>query len=233
MLNTDQCYFHSLMPRRRKYSTQELAAVMRRHDGNYASAAEELGITEHNMREHVRKNKQVKALYQVAGEQGHEPNEIECLIRKDPVEPSPSKLIGALKQNGKEVFMEGIESMLNNPKSIEKLKIFENLKGGIGQLMSNALDVTQKIAIRQNMALFEVGEKLRDDISGGQLDPEEEVIRTKLFLQATEQQGKFYDRLLHGLDLMIKMSEKDKVKEKRKPGFRPLKEMQDAEAEED
>jgi hypothetical protein len=65
------------------------------------------------------------------------------------------------------------------------------------------------------------------------LDPEEEILRTKLFLQTTEQQGKFYDRLLHGLDLMIKMSEKDKKQDKRKPGFRPLKEMKNAEAEED
>ena len=122
---------------------------------------------------------------------------------------------------------------LKNPQNVEKLKVFENLKGGVGRLMSNALEVTQKIAIRQNMALFEVGEKLRDDISSGMLDPEEELLRTKLFLQTTEQQGKFYDRLLHGLDLMIKMSEKDKKQDKRKHGFRPLKEMKNAEAEED
>jgi len=32
---------------------------------------------------------------------------------------------------------------------------------------------------------------------------------------------------------MIKMSEKDKKQDKRKPGFRPLKEMKNAEAEED
>jgi hypothetical protein len=129
--------------------------------------------------------------------------------------------------------MNDIEGMLKNPANIEKLKVFDNLKGGIGRLMSNALEVTQKIAIRQNMALFEVGEKLRDDISGGSLDPEEEILKTKLFLQATEQQGKFYDRLLHGLDLMIKMSDKDKKQDKRKPGFRPLKEMSNAEAKED
>ena len=57
--------------------------------------------------------------------------------------------------------MNDIEGMLKNPDNIEKLKVFENLQGGIGRLMSNALEVTQKIAIRQNMALFEVAEKLR------------------------------------------------------------------------
>ncbi len=222
------------MPRRKKYSTEELATAMRRHDGNYADAARELGMTEGNMRERVRKDPRVKSIWQVAGNQGHEPSDVELMVRKDPPpEPDHKEFLGALKENGKEEFMGELETMLRNPDNIEKLKVFQNLKGGIGQLMSNALDVTQKIAIRQNMALFEVGEKLRDDISSGMLDPEEEILRTKLFLQTTEQQGKFYDRLLHGLDLMIKMSEKDKVKEKKKPGFRPLKEMQSAEAKED
>jgi hypothetical protein len=200
---------------------------MRRHDGNYGTAAEELGIAEHNLREKVRRDPKLKALWQVAGEQGHAPSEVELMARSEPPEaPSHKEFLGALKANGKEVFMNDIEGMLKNPANIEKLKVFENLQGGIGRLMSNALEVTQKIAIRQNIALFEVGEKLRDDISGGSLDPEEEILKTKLFLQATEQQGKFYDRLLHGLDLMIKMSDKDNKQDKRKPGFRPLKEMQ-------
>ena len=222
------------MPRRRKYSTDELATLMRKHDGNYGTAAEELGIAEHNLREKVRRDPKLKALWQVAGEQGHAPTEVELMARSEPPEaPSHKEFLGALKANGKEVFMNDIEGMLKNPANIEKLKVFDNLKGGIGRLMSNALEVTQKIAIRQNMALFEVGEKLRDDISGGSLDPEEEILKTKLFLQATEQQGKFYDRLLHGLDLMIKMSDKDKKQDKRKPGFRPIKETSNAEAKEE
>lgn len=222
------------MPRRRKYSFDELATLMRKHDGNYKTAAAELGIGVHNLQEKVRRDPKLKSLWQVAGEKGHAPDEVELMARKEPPKPPDhKKLLGALKENGKEVFQNEIEGMLKNPKNIEKLKVFENLNGGVGRLMSNALEVTQKIAIRQNMALFEVGEKLRDDISGGHLDPEEEILRTKLFLQTTEQQGKFYDRLLHGLDLMIKMSEKDKKEDRRKPGFRPLKEMKpDAETEE-
>lgn len=222
------------MPRRRKYSLDQLATLMRKHEGNYKTASEELGIAEHNLREKVRRHPKLKALWMSAGEQGHAPNDVELMARKDPPpEPDHKHFIGALKESGKEVFMNDIEGMLKNPENVEKLKVFDNLKGGIGRLMSNALEVTQKIAIRQNMALFEVAEKLRDDISGGGLDPEEELLRTKLFLQTTEQQGKFYDRLLHGLDLMIKMSEKDKKQDKRKPGFRPLKEMKNAETEED
>ena len=98
--------------------------------------------------------------------------------------------------------------------------------------MGEALKLTEKIAIRQNMSLFEIAETLRDDIQEGGLEAKEEIIRTRLFMEATEQQKKFYDRILHGLDLMLKMTEHEKGEKKRKPGFRPLKEMQDAENKE-
>ena len=35
-------------------------------------------------------------------------------------------------------------------------------------------------------------------------------------MQTTEQQGKFYDRILHGLDLMLKMTEREKDKKQEK-----------------
>jgi hypothetical protein len=129
--------------------------------------------------------------------------------------------------------MNDIADMLNNPDNVGKLAIFESFDDSVGQLMGEALKLTQKIAIRQNMSLFEIAEKLRDDIQDGGLEAEEEIIRTRLFMQATEQQGKFYDRILHGLDLMLKMTEREKGEKKRKPGFRPLKEMGDAENKED
>ena len=62
------------------------------------------------------------------------------------------------------------------------------------------------------------------------MDPEERVLKTRLFLMATEQQGKFYDRLLKGLDFQLKLhNEKEKGQVKSKPGFRPLKELKDVE----
>lgn len=239
------------MPRRKKWTHDYLARLMKNHDGNLDTACEEAGLSRRNLYEKIRRDKSLAAIYIYAGDEGHEPTDAETISRDTPPsveesfetasnEPPPlpsnpesKKFLQGLKDNGKEVFMNDIEGMIRNPENVGKLKVFEGLQGGVGRLMSNALEVTQKIAIRQNMALFEVAEKLRDDVSGGALDSEEEILRTKLFLQATEQQGKFYDRLLHGLDLMIKLSEKDKKKDKRKPGFRPLKEMNNGEASED
>ena len=74
------------------------------------------------------------------------------------------------------------------------------------------------------MSLFEVTESLKEQLDGDEMDPEERILQTRLFLQATEQQGKFYDRLLKGLEFQLKLAnEKDKRETKKKPGFRPLK----------
>ena len=79
------------------------------------------------------------------------------------------------------------------------------------------------------MGLFEVTEALKDEMGDESMDAEERILKTRLFLQATEQQGKFYDRLLKGLEFQLRLAnEKDKRETKKKPGFRPLKELQDA-----
>ena len=98
--------------------------------------------------------------------------------------------------------------------------------------MAEALRVTQKVNIRQNMSLFEVTEALKDDISNEDMDADERILKTRLFLQATEQQGKFYDRLLKGLEFQLKLAnENDKRETKKKPGFRPLTELEDGKKE--
>tara|TARA_B100000029_G_scaffold258713_1_gene255337 strand:+ start:186 stop:800 length:615 start_codon:yes stop_codon:yes gene_type:complete len=204
---------------------------MAKHNGNYGACAKEVGMNRRAFTERVRRDPKLRAIWITPGDEGHQPTESELLVRKDPPPEPEGELLGALKKNGRDAFMADVESMLKSPDNIEKLKVFKDFDDSVGQLMGEALKVTQKIAIRQNMSLFEVAEKLRDDISDGGLDAEEEVLRTRLFIQATEQQGKFYDRLLHGLDLMLKLTEREKGSKSKKPGFRPLKEMEEVKDE--
>ena len=91
--------------------------------------------------------------------------------------------------------------------------------------MAEALRITQKVNIRQNMTLFEITESMNDDLKEPNMDTEERILMTRVFLQACEQQGKFFDRMLKGLDSMLKLTEKSEKKKKKKPGFMPLKEL--------
>jgi len=222
------------MGRRKELSTEELGSLMHKHNGDYQLVADELGISNKAVQHRVGRDPSLRAIWISAGNGTHQPDEVETLIRKDPPpEPEPKALVNALKENGREVFMRDIEGMLHNPSNAEKLSIFKEFDDSVGSLLGEALKVTQKMAIRQNMSMFEMAEKLRGDILSGSLDTEEEILKTRLFLQTSEQQGKFYDRILHGLDLMLKMTEKEKGTKKRKAGFQPLREMKDAEAKED
>jgi len=82
------------------------------------------------------------------------------------------------------------------------------------------------------MSLFEVTEALKVALDDNQMDPEERILQTRLFLQATEQQGKFYDRLLKGLEFQLKLAnEKDKRETKGKVGFQALKDKKKIEQE--
>ena len=61
------------------------------------------------------------------------------------------------------------------------------------------------------------------------MDEESEIMKTRLYVSCCEQQGKFYDRLLRGLEAMLKMTEKEAGNKKKKAGFQPLSELQKAE----
>lgn len=222
------------MPRSHKIKTDVLAAALKEHDGDYAKVAEHFGTQAKKIRERVYHDPQLYALWVKNGVKEMKPDGIELMERQEEFDDDKgTRLLEALDKNSRFVFNNDLESILSNKDNVEKLKIFEDFDDSIGLLMAEALRVTQKVNIRQNMSLFEVTETLKDQLEVDDMDPEERILQTRLFLQATEQQGKFYDRLLKGLEFQLKLAnEKDKRETKgKKPGFRPLKELQDAKKE--
>ena len=107
---------------------------------------------------------------------------------------------GAILAIGVVSFAGGVDSITEKLLAYSQLKVFDSFDDSVGMLMAEALRITQKVNIRQNMSLFEVTESLKEDLEDLTMEPEERVLKTRLFLMATEQQGKFYDRLLKGLD---------------------------------
>ena len=219
------------MPRSHKIKTDVLGAALKEFDGDYAKTAEHFGVTAKHVRERVYHDDKLYAIWVKNGTRDVKPDSIELMERQsEPDDKDGSRLVSALEKNSREVFNRELEDILSNPENAEKLKIFESFDDSVGMLMAEALRITQKVNIRQNMSLFEVTEALKDDIEQSDMDPEERILKTRLFLQATEQQGKFFDRLLKGLEFQVKLAgEKDKRETKKKPGFRPLKELKDVE----
>jgi len=224
------------MPRTHKIKTDVLVQALKEMDGDYGKVGEHFGVPAKQIRERVYQDPQLRSVWVRHGLKDDKPDGIDVLARgevqKEPDDEKGTRLLDALDKNSRYVFNNDLESILTNPENVEKLKIFEDFDDSVGLLMAEALRVTQKVNIRQNMSLFEVTEALKEDISDDSMDAEERILKTRLFLQATEQQGKFYDRLLKGLEFQLKLAnESDKRETKKKPGFRPLKELEDAEKE--
>jgi len=222
------------MPRSHKIKTDVLAHALKEYGGDYGKVAEHFGTTAKKIRERVYHDPQLYSVWVQNGTKEVKPDAIELLGRDRELDDSNgTRLLETLDKNSRYIFNNELESMLSNEDNVKKLQIFKDFDDSVGLLMAEALRVTQKVNIRQNMGLFEVTEALREEMDDETMDAEERILKTRLFLQATEQQGKFYDRLLKGLEFQLKLaSEKDKRETKKKPGFRPLKELKDAEEEE-
>ena len=216
------------MPKSHKISTEQLGQALKETNGSYKEVAKHFGVREDYVRKRVSNDPKLRPIWIKNGTTDDLPDKIQVLNR-EPAEEKNKRFIKALEDNGRAAFESDLEAMLSKP-NYEKLRVFENFDDSVGMLMAEALRVTQKVNIRQNMSLFEVTESLKEDLEDQAMDPEERILKTRLFLLATEQQGKFYDRLLRGLDFQLKLhNEKEKTETKNKPGFRPLKELKDVE----
>jgi len=213
------------MPKAVKIDTELLGAVLKQYDGDYTKTAQHLNVRKNYVRDRVLKDPKLRAVWVENGRSEDIPDEIDVIARESNDEKN-QRMVENLEKNGRDVFENDIKSMLVNPENAEKLEVFKNFDDSIGMFMSHALNVTQKLNMRQNIALFEVGEKLREELEDPLMDPEEKALKTRLLIQACEQQGKFHDRLLKGLEFQLKLyDQKSKTETKKKPGFRPLREL--------
>jgi len=220
------------MPKSHKISTDLLGQAMVDFDGDYAKVAEHFGVRNDYIRKRVSTDAKLRSIWIKNGTADPLPDSVEILAREESPEVKNKRMLEALNKNGRDAFENDLKSMLNNPNNAEKLEVFKEFDDSVGMFMAEALRVTQKLNIRQNVALFEVGEQLREELQDEMMDPEEKALKTRLLIQACEQQGKFHDRLLKGLEFQLKLyDQKEKSGVKKKPGFRPLKELKDVEEE--
>ncbi len=222
------------MPRTPTIELETLTKALKEFDGDYSQTAEHFGVSARHIRERVYKDPQLRATWVKNGIEDPLPNDNELMVRKPiPVaEPQDSGLVEALNKNARDVFNKDLEQLLSNPDNVKKLQVFSDFDDSVGMLMAEALRITQKVNIRQNMTLFEITESMKEDLEDPNMDTEQRILFTRLFLQACEQQGKFFDRMLKGLEGMLKLTEKSEKKKKKKPGFSSLKELKKIEESE-
>jgi hypothetical protein len=219
------------MPRKNNVTVGELSALLTKHNGDRDKVAEESGMTKAHLGKRITDTPVLRAAW--SSVDPIDPNSIHAEERRPPRQHDPladKRSIETWQKNGRDVFMTEVSDMLHDKDNIKKLDVFKQFDGNVGLHMARALEMTQNVNIRQNVALFEVAEELKQQILSGDLDEESYILKTRLFISCCDQQGKFYDRLLRGLEGMLKMSERETSQEKKKVGFRPLQELEKIES---
>lgn len=215
------------MPKSHKIPTDSLSHAMVKFNGNYQAVADHFAVKPEYIRKRVQRDPKLRAVWIKNGTADPLPDSIEVMVREEDAEAKNERMLKALKKNGRDAFENDVKSMLSNPDNVKKLDVFKEFDDSVGMLMAEALRVTQKLNIRQNLSLFEVTEQLKDELKDETMDIEEKALKTRLLIQACEQQGKFHDRLLKGLEFQLRLyDQNEKSGEKKKPGFRPLRELE-------
>ena len=219
------------MPKRAKIPVSQLADLMKHHNGDFDAVAEVTGFTKKYLQQRIKDTPQLAALWLPNGQNKTlDANSADVTIRKPPNKKNSDLLLEkrnleVMEKNGRDVFFRDVSELLHNKDSIKKLELFKGFEGNMGLFMSRCLELTHQVNLRQNTTLWEIAEKLSEEIMGGKLDDETFILKTRLFIQACEQQGKFHDRLLRGLETMLKLTEKEVDVAKKKAGFQPLKDL--------
>lgn len=218
------------MPRSHKIPTDSLSHAMVKFNGDYQAVADHFDVRKEYVWKRVQRDPKLRAVWIKNGTADPLPDSIEIMEREEDAEAKNERMLKALKKNGRDAFENDVKSMFSNPDNVKKLEIFKEFDDSVGMLMAEALRVTQKLNIRQNLSLFEVTEQLKTELEDETMDIEEKALKTRLLIQACEQQGKFHDRLLKGLEFQLRLyDQNEKGGEKKKPGFRPLKELKELE----
>lgn len=200
--------------------------------GDFQLAAAALGISENALRQRVSKNTQLRALYQASDVAP--PHEGVTLERDTP----PPQTLTAMEnehllKTNRQIMRNGLAAAGISGKVVDKLQVFENFAPNSGEYLVAALDMSHRMMLFQNVALFERAEWIKENILDKAGTPGEDETFSPLILiewqrvynEICELIGKGYDRTLNGTQALAKIvgtaSEGGEKKKKKKFGFTP------------
>ena len=121
-------------------------------------------------------------------------NSADVTLRKPPNKKGSDLLLDkrnleVMEKNGRDVFFRDVSELLHDKDSIKKLELLKGFEGNMGIFMSRCLELTHQVNLRQNTTLWEIAEKLFQEIMGGKLDDETFMLKTRLFIASMRTLG--------------------------------------------
>ena len=222
------------MSKDRTVSSAVLGRAMKEADGDYAKAAEILGMSGKDPAQAVKKRVSRDPALRAIWQPNHRTLDPE--VRENEVltqTPNPllaEENMNAMKVQGEEIYRRGIEKFLgDDPELLERFDVFKGIEDNIGLMFAKTTQFFQTKLVEILCNLSKMDKNLEQRMANSS-DPEEYAMFVRLKLQTCDMFGKYYDRNLSGLETMVKLTDKEEEKEKkRKPGFMPLKDMKEPE----
>ena len=209
----------------------ELGQAMKKADGDMEKAAKALGITKKKLHERIGKDPSLRALYYKMDPTDNSVDEVEQMTQEADKEIYDQQIASAMEENGKEIYRQGIEKFLeDDPEVLARFDVFKGIEQNIGLMFAQTTQFFQGKLVETLCSLAKMDKQLGERM-GESGDPEEYAMFTRLRLQTMDMFGKYYDRNLSGLETMVKLTEQSEPKSKSKPGFKPLKDLQEVEGD--
>lgn len=204
-------------------------------DGFKARAARLLGREPTWLRDRIRENDQLRALFgNVADAEGAQPpREAEVMNRTPQGLPSPGgvELAQVVGEADNLILRDGLKKLGVSEKTLERLKTLDGLAKSSGHFLSISLEKTHRMYFLQLVHLMEVSDDLRERLlakegeKGYIGDDEARAYFNRNYAEMVKEAGSGYKLMMEGAQAMVKMLQAAKGDEElpgggtKKPGW--------------
>lgn len=213
------------------YTEDKLIEAITMHGGDITAAGRALRVSPGTLTNHVYKNPRLRALFvKDVMKSDLEPSEVQQVVRdvdiprSDDVSESSILQRNLLTQN-LDLLADGLANAGISPETVEKLKKLGQIEKGAAGFLVSSLDMMHRSVVYSGIEMMERATEIRTKYLDDSLpmSAKDRQGWQRQYNQLMDMLGKSYDRVLHGTEVMVKLTTpKTTDKPNAKPGFKPL-----------
>lgn len=213
------------------YSEDKLIEAINMHGGDIPAAGRALRVSPGTLTNHVYKNPRLRALF-VKDVMGVdlEPDDVQQMVRDVEVPRSDDKSETSILQRNLltqnlDLLADGLQRAGIKPETVEKLKKLGEIEKGAAGFLVSSLDMMHRSVVYSGIEMMERATEIRTNYLDNSIpmSAKDRQGWQRQYNQLMDMLGKSYDRVLHGTEVMVKLTApKEKKDLNAKPGFKPL-----------
>jgi hypothetical protein len=192
----------------------EVSEAIKESRGILEVAAETLGCTVEELREFIKTDEELAAVYGEDVTVGTTLNELDAIVR---LAPSTVQVYDELSQD--------LIAAGHNPNLIKRLNAISGFEKNAGAFLVGSLNLMYKMVVDSGMSLYEHLDFIKGKINDPDATDADRVRWQRAYNVTVDQLGKNYDRVLQGTQVLVKIipgQGGDDKEKRKKPAFAPI-----------